>query len=72
METRLGVRERRLDSPIPKHHGRARLFFRHLYDRVVIHLKNAEIINAIRLGEAAITRLEGVGWLQLSRENWDQ
>jgi hypothetical protein len=47
-------------------------FFRHPYDRVVIHSKNPEIANAIRRGVAAITRLDGIGWLRFSRENWDQ
>jgi hypothetical protein len=46
-------------------------FFRHPYDRVVIHSKNSDITNAIRLGEAAITRLDGIGWLRFPRENWD-
>lgn len=46
-------------------------FFRHPHDRVVIHSKNPEIANAIRLGQAAITRLDGIGWLRFSRENWE-
>jgi hypothetical protein len=47
-------------------------FFRHPDDRVIIHSKNSEIANAIRRGEATITRLDGIGWLRFSRENWDQ
>jgi hypothetical protein len=46
-------------------------FFRHPYNRVVIHSRNPEIVNAIRLGEAAITRLDGTSWMRFSRENWD-
>jgi hypothetical protein len=47
-------------------------FFRHPDDRVLIHSRNPEIANAIRMGEAAITRLDGIGWLRFSREQWDQ
>lgn len=46
-------------------------FFRHPHDRVVVHSRNPEIANAIRMGEAALTRLDGIGWLRFSRENWD-
>jgi Acetyltransferase (GNAT) domain len=46
--------------------------FRHPDDRVLIHSRNPEIANAVRRGEAAITRLDGIGWLRFSRENWDQ
>lgn len=46
--------------------------FRHPYDRVVIHSRNPEIANAVRTGEAAITRLDGIGWLRFSSEQWDQ
>ena len=46
--------------------------FRHPYDRVVLHSRNREIADAIRTGEAAITRLDGIGWLRFSSEKWDQ
>ncbi len=46
-------------------------FFRHPYNRVVIHSKHPEILNSIRLGEAAITRLDGTSWMRFSRESWD-
>jgi hypothetical protein len=47
-------------------------FFRYPYDRVVLHSRNPEIANQIRLGQAAITRLDGIGWLRFSRENWEE
>src|SRR5271157_3686457 len=37
-------------------------FFRHPHDRVVIHSRDPEIASAIRFGEAAITRLDGISW----------
>jgi hypothetical protein len=46
--------------------------FRHPHDRVVIHSRNPEIANALRTGEAAITRLDGIGWLRFASENWEQ
>jgi hypothetical protein len=49
-----------------------RCFFRHPYDRVVIHSKNPEIVAAVRSGDAAITRLDGIGWLRFPGEQWDQ
>jgi hypothetical protein len=47
-------------------------FFRHPYDRVVIHSKNPEIVAAVRSGDAALTRLDGIGWLRFSGEQWNQ
>jgi len=46
--------------------------FRHPHDRVVFHSRNAEIANAVRTGEAAITRLDGTGWMRFAWEQWDQ
>jgi len=46
--------------------------FRHPHDRVAIHSRNREIANAVRMGEAAISRLDGIGWLRFSQEQWDQ
>jgi len=46
--------------------------FRHPHDRVVFHSRNAEIANAVRTGDAAITRLDGIGWLRFAWEQWDQ
>jgi hypothetical protein len=46
--------------------------YRHPHDRVVFHSKNPEIANAVRMGEAAITRLDGILWLRISAERWDQ
>jgi hypothetical protein len=47
-------------------------FFRHPQDRVVVHSGNPDIASALRTGEAAITRLDGIGWMRFSRETWDQ
>jgi hypothetical protein len=47
-------------------------FLRHPHDRAVVHSKNPQLAHEIRLGEAAITRLDGIGWLRFSREDWDQ
>jgi len=46
-------------------------FFRHPYDRVVVHSKNPEIVNAIRSGDAAITRLDGTSWMRFASERWN-
>jgi len=46
-------------------------FFRHPQNRVVLHAKNPEVSNAIRLGEAAMTRLDGTCWMRFSHEQWD-
>ncbi len=46
--------------------------FRHPYDRAVIHSRNPEIANAVRTGDAAITRLDGIGWLRFASERWDR
>ncbi len=46
-------------------------FLRHPHDRVLIHSRNPEIASVVRLGEAALTRLEGVGWFRFAKENWD-
>jgi hypothetical protein len=46
--------------------------FRHPYDRVVAHSKDPAIANAIKTGEAAISRLDGNGWLRFSRDPWDR
>jgi hypothetical protein len=46
--------------------------FRHPHDRVVFHSRNAEIANAVRTGDAAITRLDGTGWMRFAWEQWDQ
>ncbi len=46
-------------------------FFRHPHDRVLIHSRNPEIASAVRLGEAALTRLDGAGWFRFSGEKWD-
>jgi hypothetical protein len=46
--------------------------FRHPHDRVVVHSKNSEIANAVRTGEAALSRLDGIAWLRFSAEPWDQ
>ena len=46
-------------------------FFRHPENRVVIHSKNPDIANALRTGEAAITRLDGTSWMRFARESWD-
>ncbi len=46
-------------------------FFRHPLDQVLIHSRNLEIASVVRLGEAAITRLDGTFWYPFSRENWD-
>lgn len=47
-------------------------FFRHPQNRALVHSRNAAIADALRRGEAAITRIEGSGWLRFSRESWDQ
>jgi hypothetical protein len=46
--------------------------FRHPDDRVVFHSRDPEIANAVRTGDAAITRLDGIGWLRFPGEKWDQ
>jgi hypothetical protein len=45
--------------------------FRHPYDRVAMHSNNPAIVNAFRTGDAAMTRLDGIGWLRFSREKWE-
>ena len=46
-------------------------FFRHPLDQVLIHSRNPEIAAVVRLGEAALTRLDGTFWFRFSSENWD-
>ena len=46
--------------------------FRHPHDRVVFHSRNPEIANAVRTGDAAITRLDGTGWMRFAWEPWDR
>jgi GNAT superfamily N-acetyltransferase len=46
-------------------------FFRHPRDQVLIHSRNQEIARAIRLGEAALARLDGTFWFRFAGENWD-
>jgi hypothetical protein len=45
-------------------------FFRHPDDRVLLHSRNPAISHALRSGEAAISRLEGISWMRFARENW--
>jgi hypothetical protein len=45
--------------------------FRHPYDRVVVHSRTREITDAVRAGRAALTRLDGIGWLRFSQESWE-
>ena len=45
--------------------------FRHPHDRVVVHSSTREITDAVPTGEAALTRLDGIGWLRFSQESWE-
>jgi hypothetical protein len=44
--------------------------FRHPTSATLIQSRNAELLNAVRLGEAAMTRLDGECWLRFAREDW--
>lgn len=44
--------------------------FRLPHNRVVVHSRDPEIVSAVRTGEAALTRLEGIGWLRFPQESW--
>jgi hypothetical protein len=46
--------------------------FRHPSSRALVHSRNADIADALRRGEAAITRIEGGSWMRFSRETWDE
>jgi Acetyltransferase (GNAT) domain len=44
--------------------------FRHPHNRVVFHAKDPGIVQAMRMGDAAITKLDGTSWLRLAGEKW--
>jgi hypothetical protein len=46
--------------------------FRYPYDRALVHSRNAEMVNEVRTGDAALTRMDGIGWLRFPAEKWDQ
>ena len=46
-------------------------FYRHPDNRVVVHSRNPDLMNPVRMGEATITRLDGIGWMRFSRESWE-
>lgn len=45
-------------------------FFRHPSSATLVHSRNPDITNAVRCGDAALTRLDGECWLRFAPEPW--
>ena len=45
-------------------------FFRHPDASTLVHSPDKDIVTAVRLGEAALTRLDGECWLRFAPEQW--
>jgi hypothetical protein len=45
-------------------------FFRHPNSATLVHSRNPDITNAVRCGDAALTRLDGECWLRFTPEPW--
>jgi hypothetical protein len=49
---------------------RQNCFFRHPNSATLVHSKNPDITNAVRCGDAALTRLDGECWMRFTAEPW--
>jgi hypothetical protein len=45
--------------------------FRHPGSSALIHARNPEILRTVRLGEAALSGLDGERWQRFSAPEWD-